>query len=298
MRRGFTALLAAGCTVAALLLSTSPAGAAAGGERDATTAPGRRCGRRRTPWCSTATGCTDARSGCTDGDRALGTPRGRLTARADDWLRQGPWTVLDKPQTPPGGDEHDYLSQAPYWWPTQPTTADNPWGCPYVQKRRSAQPRRRRHHRPRRTRRDVRLRRTTSPWPGTTPARPPTPQGRADPAHLVPRPGHADEPEPRPRASSSPAGPTAGHRHHRLLPAVHRRPRRTRRPRHRRRRLDARRTTPGWRAGTRSSCSWLTDSTSPPTRRAAATTTAPSSTCRSPRSTRDRPRRPGAHDRR
>ncbi|MET7442904.1 alginate lyase family protein, partial [Streptomyces sp. NPDC005568] len=34
----------------------------------------------------------------------------------------------------PGGDVHDYLSQAPYWWPSQPRTADNPWGCPYVQR--------------------------------------------------------------------------------------------------------------------------------------------------------------------
>ncbi|RFU24283.1 hypothetical protein B7463_g12061, partial [Scytalidium lignicola] len=31
---------------------------------------------------------------------------------------------------PPGGDIHDYASQAPYWWPN-PNTAD---GCPYIQK--------------------------------------------------------------------------------------------------------------------------------------------------------------------
>lgn len=57
-----------------------------------------------------------------------------LTARADNWLDQGPWTVVDKPKPAPGGDVHDYLSQAPYWWPSQPKTADNPWGCPYVQR--------------------------------------------------------------------------------------------------------------------------------------------------------------------
>jgi hypothetical protein len=57
-----------------------------------------------------------------------------LTARADNWLTQGPWTVVDKPKPAPGGDVHDYLSQAPYWWPSQPKTADNPWGCPYVQR--------------------------------------------------------------------------------------------------------------------------------------------------------------------
>ncbi|WP_371749430.1 alginate lyase family protein [Streptomyces sp. NBC_01283] len=57
-----------------------------------------------------------------------------LTARADAWIGQGPWTVVDKPKPAPGGDVHDYLSQAPYWWPTQTPTADNPWGCPYEQR--------------------------------------------------------------------------------------------------------------------------------------------------------------------
>ncbi|NEB28687.1 alginate lyase family protein [Streptomyces sp. SID14446] len=68
------------------------------------------------------------------GDRRLGRSLRDLTARADTWLDQGPWTVVDKPKPAPGGDVHDYLSQAPYWWPSQPATADNPWGCPYVQR--------------------------------------------------------------------------------------------------------------------------------------------------------------------
>lgn len=57
-----------------------------------------------------------------------------LRGRADTWLGQGPWTVVDKPKPAPGGDVHDYLSQAPYWWPTRTPTADNPWGCPYEQR--------------------------------------------------------------------------------------------------------------------------------------------------------------------
>ncbi|MHA6758576.1 alginate lyase family protein [Streptacidiphilus sp. PAMC 29251] len=57
-----------------------------------------------------------------------------LTTAADGYLTQGPWSVTDKPQTAPSGDKHDYISEAPYWWPTQPLTASNPWGCPYVQK--------------------------------------------------------------------------------------------------------------------------------------------------------------------
>ncbi|MFJ2240688.1 alginate lyase family protein [Streptomyces sp. NPDC087859] len=68
------------------------------------------------------------------GDRQLQRTVTALTARADRWLDQGPWTVVDKPRPAPGGDVHDYLSQAPYWWPSQTPTADNPWGCPYVQR--------------------------------------------------------------------------------------------------------------------------------------------------------------------
>jgi len=68
------------------------------------------------------------------GDPQLRQKLADLTARADNWLGQGPWTVVDKPKPAPGGDVHDYLSQAPYWWPSQPKTADNPWGCPYVQR--------------------------------------------------------------------------------------------------------------------------------------------------------------------
>ncbi|MFJ6570224.1 alginate lyase family protein [Streptomyces sp. NPDC091292] len=68
------------------------------------------------------------------GDARLKRTLRDLTARADVWLDQGPWTVVDKPKPAPSGDPHDYLSQAPYWWPSQPRTADNPWGCPYVQR--------------------------------------------------------------------------------------------------------------------------------------------------------------------
>lgn len=68
------------------------------------------------------------------GDPQLHRALRNLTTRADNWLDQGPWTVVDKPKPAPGGDVHDYLSQAPYWWPSTAPTADNPWGCPYVQR--------------------------------------------------------------------------------------------------------------------------------------------------------------------
>ncbi|MFE1928156.1 alginate lyase family protein [Streptomyces asoensis] len=68
------------------------------------------------------------------GDPRLRTAVRALAARADAWLDQGPWTVVDKPRPAPGGDVHDYLSQAPYWWPSVPPSSGNPWGCPYVQR--------------------------------------------------------------------------------------------------------------------------------------------------------------------
>ncbi|GAA4812766.1 alginate lyase family protein [Streptomyces ziwulingensis] len=68
------------------------------------------------------------------GDTRLRRAARALTARADAWLGQGPWTVIDKPRPAPGGDVHDYLSQAPYWWPSQTPGPGNEWGCPYVQR--------------------------------------------------------------------------------------------------------------------------------------------------------------------
>jgi hypothetical protein len=65
---------------------------------------------------------------------SLRAPLAELRTQADADLTAGPWSVMDKPELPPSNDKHDYLSQAPYWWPTQPATAANPWGCPYVQK--------------------------------------------------------------------------------------------------------------------------------------------------------------------
>ena len=54
----------------------------------------------------------------------------QLLREADKALKHTPATVTDKPQTPPSGDKHDYISQAPYWWP-DPTKPD---GKPYIQK--------------------------------------------------------------------------------------------------------------------------------------------------------------------
>ncbi|MFF1733434.1 alginate lyase family protein [Streptomyces sp. NPDC058247] len=68
------------------------------------------------------------------GDRGLRTDLKSLTKQADSWMEKGPWTVTDKPKPAASGDVHDYLSQAPYFWATQPKTADNPMGCPYAER--------------------------------------------------------------------------------------------------------------------------------------------------------------------
>ncbi|KAJ6491800.1 alginate lyase-domain-containing protein [Mycena vitilis] len=62
-------------------------------------------------------------------DASLQKALAALTAQADGWLNQGPWTVTSKKILPPGGDIHDYASQAPYFWPSN--TSD---GCPWVEK--------------------------------------------------------------------------------------------------------------------------------------------------------------------
>ncbi|KAL9476433.1 hypothetical protein ACSS6W_006274 [Trichoderma asperelloides] len=64
------------------------------------------------------------------GDHSLKTALKHLTAQADSWLGQGPWTVTAKATPPPNGTLHDYTSQAPYFWPNP----DTPDGCPYINK--------------------------------------------------------------------------------------------------------------------------------------------------------------------
>ncbi|KAJ2975034.1 hypothetical protein NQ176_g5745 [Zarea fungicola] len=54
-----------------------------------------------------------------------------LTAQADSWLSQGPWSVTTKTVAlPPSASVQDYISQAPFFWPN-PATPD---GCPWAEK--------------------------------------------------------------------------------------------------------------------------------------------------------------------
>ncbi|KIO77456.1 hypothetical protein TH53_09270 [Pedobacter lusitanus] len=53
-----------------------------------------------------------------------------ILSKADALLNTKPKSVMDKSSTPPSGSKHDYMSQAPYFWP-DPSKAD---GIPYIRK--------------------------------------------------------------------------------------------------------------------------------------------------------------------
>jgi hypothetical protein len=71
-----------------------------------------------------------ARARLRAGDERLRAAVARLEADAQKALAIGPLSVMDKLVSPPSGDKHDYMSQAPYWWPN-PDTAD---GLPYIRR--------------------------------------------------------------------------------------------------------------------------------------------------------------------
>lgn len=65
-----------------------------------------------------------------DGDKTLDAALRRLEGEARTALSQEPTSVVTKATTPPSGDKHDYMSQAPYFWP-DPAKAN---GLPYIRR--------------------------------------------------------------------------------------------------------------------------------------------------------------------
>ena len=54
-----------------------------------------------------------------------------LLNAADKIVKKGKfYSVMDKKKTPPSGDKHDYMSQAPYWW----ADSTKPNGLPYIRR--------------------------------------------------------------------------------------------------------------------------------------------------------------------
>lgn len=64
------------------------------------------------------------------GDETLAAALAALEKDAAKALAMKPVSVMDKTIAPPSGDKHDYMSQAPYWWP-DPSKPD---GRPYIRK--------------------------------------------------------------------------------------------------------------------------------------------------------------------
>src|SRR5215510_1051569 len=54
----------------------------------------------------------------------------KLERDAQKALSAGPFSVVSKAVVPPSGDKHDYMSQAPYFWP-DPKSAN---GLPYIRR--------------------------------------------------------------------------------------------------------------------------------------------------------------------
>jgi hypothetical protein len=64
------------------------------------------------------------------GDKSLAQAWGRLEREAQKALSAGTFSVVSKEVTPPSGDKHDYMSQAPYFWPDP----KSPNGLPYIRR--------------------------------------------------------------------------------------------------------------------------------------------------------------------
>jgi hypothetical protein len=73
---------------------------------------------------------TAARARLARHDPALQPALARLRDDADRALEMKPVSVMDKTRTPPSGDKHDYVSQAPYFWPDP----SKPNGLPYLRR--------------------------------------------------------------------------------------------------------------------------------------------------------------------
>ena len=62
------------------------------------------------------------------GDQAFAAALAKLETDARRAMQQKPLSVVTKAVTPPSGDKHDYMSQAPYFWPDP----NKPDGLPYI----------------------------------------------------------------------------------------------------------------------------------------------------------------------
>ena len=71
-----------------------------------------------------------SRARLNEGDKSLQPALKSLRLEADEALKQGSFSVMDKKLTPPSGNKHDYMSLGPYWWPDP----KKPDGHPYIRR--------------------------------------------------------------------------------------------------------------------------------------------------------------------
>jgi hypothetical protein len=71
-----------------------------------------------------------SRAAIKSGDKTVAPAWSRLEREAQKALSDGPFTIMSKGVTPPSGDKHDYMSQAPYFWPDP----NKPSGLPYLRR--------------------------------------------------------------------------------------------------------------------------------------------------------------------
>ncbi|MCM3872100.1 MAG: alginate lyase family protein [Pyrinomonadaceae bacterium] len=64
------------------------------------------------------------------GDPSVSAAWARLEAEAQKAVTSGSFSVVTKDLTPPSGSKHDYMSQAPYFWPDP----NKPGGLPYIRR--------------------------------------------------------------------------------------------------------------------------------------------------------------------
>jgi hypothetical protein len=65
-----------------------------------------------------------------EGEKSFAPALAELEREAKEALTVKPFSVVNKSATPPSGDKHDYMSQAPYFWPNLETSN----GLPYIRR--------------------------------------------------------------------------------------------------------------------------------------------------------------------
>ncbi|WVQ72327.1 hypothetical protein IAR50_001877 [Cryptococcus sp. DSM 104548] len=76
----------------------------------------------------------EAKEKLEEGDQEMQEVLDNLLRQANIWMGLGPWTVVANSRSVPNGTNHDYASQAPYWWANNWNDTSSNETCPYVQR--------------------------------------------------------------------------------------------------------------------------------------------------------------------